>query len=445
MLTDRIAHSSAVGYDSRSPTQDGVQVPYRWHNRYRVGPALGCMAGPPAPKPVRAPSRCPSHPDLPDPLVGPDGESIETPAQWERRRDDIEQLFRQYVYGYAPAAVDLDIEVRDETPVLDGRARLREVELSVRQLPSEGPSIHLAVFLPEARDIAPVMLTINKHGNHATIPERAVTKPPAARAHSPVDRGDRAEYWCVEEIVSRGYAFATFHCADVDPDRDDFTDGIHPYFASEDLPGPPGAEWGTIGAWAWGVERCVDYLVDAPGIDGDAIAVQGHSRRGKTALLAGATDGRIAIVIPHQSGTGGVALSRDNGQETVARITARFPHWFADTFHGFAGRADRLPVDQHLLVALVAPRPLLDTEGARDYWANPGLALDSLRAAAPVYDLYDGVGMRGNGLLHAPDPIDESTAGRLVQYRHETGHTLNANYWETILDFTDLHLRESSG
>lgn len=377
---------------------------------------------------------------LPDPLETFDGEPVETATVWrEERREELLQLFRHYVYGYAPEPPKIDATVERTATVLDGQATLTEATIRFAELPPDAPSIDLALFIPVGEDEVPVFLGLTREGNHSTVTDDAVTVTDSGREFGSDERGARASFWCVEELISRGYGFATFHQADIDPDRDDFADGIHPYF-EDDLPGPTGTEWGTLAAWAWGLQRAVDFLVTADGVDGDRIAVIGHSRRGKAALLAGATDERIALVVPHQSCTGGVTLSRENDQETVADINRVFPHWFNDVFPAFSGREERLPVDQHLLVALVAPRPLLDTEGARDYWANPGRALDALRAAAPVYDLLGAEGTVGSGLLHEGDRITPETAGSLLQYRGETGHLLNRDYWQAILDFADCHL-----
>jgi len=417
-----------------------------------------------------APSRLEPQNELPDPFEFFDGQPVESTEDWERRRAELKRLFRYYVYGHAPDAPEIATSVTETDEVLDGAATLREVTVSFPGVADDPPAITLALFLPGEADrreapegasgedrpastegAVPTVLGLNRDGNHATVADEAVTVTPTAREHGADDRGTRADYWCVEYVLERGYGFATYHCADADPDRDDFTDGLHPYF-DDRLDCPTGAEWGTLAAWAWGLQRCVDYLRTDDDVRSDAVAVTGHSRRGKAALLAGATDERVALVAPHQSGTGGVALSRGNDQETVARINATFPHWFDDVFPAFGDarasfgadgeREARFPVDQHLLVALVAPRPLIDTEGARDYWANPGRALDGLRAADPVYEFLGFEGLTGDEPLYGDDEISQATVGRLCQYRRETEHTLNRGYWTAILDFADVHLRE---
>lgn len=393
--------------------------------------------GLPTSESLPAPSRLTPTEDLPSPFRRWDGSSVNTADEWRIRRRELERLFRHYVYGYAPEQAAVDWTIDGETEVLDGLATLRETEITFPELPSDAPSIHLALFLPQGSDDVPTVLGLNWKGNHATVNDPAVTIPPAGDQFGADERGETTNRWDIKQMLERDYAFATYYSADIDPDRDDFTDGIHPYY--EELPGPAGTEWGTIAAWAWGLQRCVDYLESAERVDSNAIAVTGKSRRGKTALLAGATDERINAVVPIMSGTGGCALSRGNNQETITDVTGTFPHWFNDVFHGFSSRPDRLPIDQHLLVAMVAPRPLIGIEGNRDYWVNPGLALDALRAANPVYDLLDVTGMVGNGVLHEDDDITAETAGRLLQYREETDHTITPGCWDAILDFLDVH------
>jgi hypothetical protein len=401
------------------------------------------------PAELPAPSRLDSRPDLPDPFEFFEGHPVESTEDWEHRRAELERLFRHYVYGHAPDAPDIETSVAETEGVLDGAGTLREVTISFPDVADDAPEITLALFLPTDRE-GPVstVLGLNGWGNHVTVGDDAVTITPTGREHGADERGAATDYWSVEYVLSRGYGFATYHCADADPDRDDFTDGLHPHF-DDRLDCPPGTEWGTLAAWAWGLQRCVDYLRTDDDVRPDEIAVTGHSRRGKAALLAGATDERIGLVAPHQSGTGGMALSRENGQETAEDINSTFPHWFNDVFpafgdarasHGADGEREvRLPVDQHLLVALVAPRPLIDTEGARDYWANPGRALDSLEAASPVYEFLGFEGLADDAPLYGDDEISAETVGRLCQYRRETEHTLERGYWEGILDFADVH------
>ena len=388
----------------------------------------------------------PSQAELPDPLVMFDGSAVETPEQWfTQRRPELKTLFSYYMYGIAPEPPEIDTQITQTVPdLLQGKATLKEVTIRFPALADDAPAIHLALFVPNEGDGPyPVFMGLNKCGNHTVLGDERITVDPDVWRHSSCsdeDRGGRGaqtDFWEVEYLIDRGYAFATFHESNIDPDRHDFTDGIHPYF--EDLPGPEGSHWGTIAAWAWGLQRCVDYLQMDEDIDNDRIAITGHSRRGKTALLASAFDERVDLAVPHQSGTGGAALSRENDQETVERINRVFPHWFNDHFTWFNDREAKLPFDQHLLMALMAPRPLLDTAGLQDTWANYESALRGLQAADEVYEFLGYEGLSGDGMVMGDNPIEGDSFGELMQYRRDTPHTLNRGYWETMLDFADAH------
>jgi hypothetical protein len=387
------------------------------------------------------------QPALPDPLKMMDGTPVTTAEQWRtQRRPELIRLIQHYMYGVSPAAPRIETKVtKVDDSLYGGKTRLKEIEIRFVDLPENAPRLHLALFIPlPAKGPVPVFLGINKCGNQEVTRETAVTINPNAWKHANCkkdpERGGDADFWTVDYILSRGYAFATFHESDLDPDQHDWTDGIHPFYSN--LPGSKESQWGTIAAWAWGFSRAADYLVTDTDIDRTRICVIGHSRRGKTALLAAALDERFALVVPHQSGTGGMALSRESKQETVERINRVFPHWFNDTFTQFNNNESRLPFDQHCVVALVAPRPLLDTEGAQDPWANFPRSLDSLRAADPVYKLLGAKGIVGTGLIQDNEPINATTVGTIAQYRLDEKHTLNKKFWEKILDFADVSLKK---
>lgn len=389
----------------------------------------------------------PDQPGLPSPLKMFDGTPVTTAAQWKQhRRPELIRLIQHYMYGITPPVPRLEMKVTkvDDT-LFGGRGRLKEIDIRFVDLPENAPRMHLALFLPlPMTKPVPVFLGLNKCGNQEVTSETAVTIHPDAWKHANCgkqpERGGETGFWSVEFLLSRGYGFATFHESDIDPDQHDWNDGIHPFYPH--LPGPKESQWGTIAAWAWGLSRAADYLVTDADVDKDRLCVIGHSRRGKTALLAGALDERFALVVPHQSGTGGMALSRASEQEKVERINRVFPHWFNDTFTQFNDRESRLPFDQHCVVALVAPRPVLDTEGAQDAWANFPRSLDALRAADPVYKLLGAKGIVGTGLVQNDEAIVGPNFGTLLQYRLDEKHTLNQKFWEKILDFADAVLKK---
>jgi hypothetical protein len=242
--------------------------------------------------------------------------------------------------------------------------------------------------------------------------------------------------WNLDLAVSRGYAVATFYNGDIDPDRPDWSEGVHAAYFQPGQTEPAPHEWGTIAAWAWGIRRAVDYLALDPRIDEERIAVVGHSRLGKTALLAAAFDERIALAIPHQAGCGGTAPSRGTVGESVERINDSFPHWFNDNFTAFNQQPERLPFDQHSLVALCAPRPVLFSNAVEDQWANPNGQFDVLRAADPVYRF-----LGAEGLAEGAEPeVGQFTNSRLGYFLREGDHSMTREDWEVFLDFADKHL-----
>jgi hypothetical protein len=398
-------------------------------------------------------SDLPSHAELPDPLVILHGERVTTKEQWlSKRRPELKALFQHYMYGYLPAApakIEAKVE-REDRRALGGKATLKEVTIAFG--PPEVPRIHLLLVVPNDRKgPAPVFVGMNFCGNHALLKDPAVRLPtiwmypnyPGVKDNHATDpgRGTQIDVWALEQSIDRGYAVATFYNGDIDPDRADKREGIQRHFLKQGQTKPGPHDWGTIAAWAWGVQRVVDYLLTDKDIDKDRIAVVGHSRLGKTALLAAAFDERIALVIPHQAGCGGTAPSRGKIGESVKQINDHFPHWFNGTFKEFNEHPDRLPFDQHCLVALVAPRPVLFSNAVEDTWANPEGQFQVLRAAEPVYRL---LGAGGLAAQRMPEP------GRLIDsplgyYIRPGKHSMTAADWKVFLDFADKHLGKPTG
>lgn len=383
------------------------------------------------------PRELPALETLPEALVSFSGESIDTPDAWrERRRPELLRLFQNYVYGFVPPPAEVSATPGASDLLADG---VRYEEVTLRYGPEGTPPIHLAIFRPDAASgPVPVFVAPNPCGNQSLIADdrvRLTESPPGAGCPDELVRGERSARWPIAEIVARGYALAAFHESDVDPDdaRDrNHSDGVHPHFQVD---APEDAQWGTLAAWAYGVTRVVDYLQGAPGIDPARIASVGHSRRGKVALLAAALDERIALAIPHQSGTGGATLSRSDLGESVLSINTIFPHWFDRNFRAFGNNEVSLPVDQHLLIALVAPRAVFVTNGDDDDWADPPGALRAVEAAAPVWRFLTGE----DALVH--DAEGRPTMdGRLSWASRPGGHDLLPSDWQLFMDFADLHL-----
>jgi hypothetical protein len=245
-------------------------------------------------------------------------------------------------------------------------------------------------------------------------------------------RGSQATNWPLAEIIRRGYGFASFYSGDIDSDRGEASEGIYAWLAKGANNNPTNR--GTLAAWAWGFHRAVDCLITEPGVDPQRIAAVGHSRNGKTALLAAAFDQRIAMAFPHQAGCGGTAPSRGKTGESVKAINDRFPHWFNGEFKQFNEATERLPFDQHELVALCAPRPVLFSCAEGDQWSNPAGQFEVLRAASPVYGLLGAPGLT----INAAPPMGQLAAeGRLGYYIREGRHSMTADDWRVFLKFAD--------
>ncbi len=387
---------------------------------------------------------------LPDPLVLSDGSRVRDAESWRgRRRPELLRLFEARVYGRTPGpppAVEVGSLATDRN-ALGGSAIRTQVTLRFRR-GMYASSINLLLYLPaRARGPVPVFLGLNFRGNQAVHADPGIALAsswlpsgnPGVVANKATDaaRATERTRWPVEMILSRGYGLATAYYGDLDPDFDDtFRNGVHPLFYSGEQTHPAAGEWGAIGAWAWGMSRMLDYLETDSGIDARRVAVIGHSRIGKAALWAAAQDERFALAVSNNSGCGGAALSKRIFGETVAHITSRFPHWFTPAFIEYAGREQALPVDQHQLLALIAPRPLYVASAAEDLWADPRGEFLGALGAHPVYQL---LGREGLGVTRWP--AVDTPVGRTIGYHVRTGgHDVTTYDWQQYLAFADRHL-----
>jgi hypothetical protein len=390
--------------------------------------------------------------DFPDPLVMKDGTKVTTKDDWaKKRKPELRGLFQTEMYGVYPFA-----EVKPVTKVLftddkafGGKGTLSEVELRLFADP-KAPPLHLLIAVPIDRPKAgaPVFVGLNFSGNHTLVDDERVHVPtqwmydkyPGVEKNkaSAAGRGKLKQVWPLEDVLKAGYAVVTCYNGDIQEDKPGGNGLL--FFASP----PPGGlaspnHTATVMLWAWGVHRMIDFTVGEKWCDAKRVAVVGHSRLGKTALLAGAFDERVACVFPHQAGCGGTGPSRhaDPKAESVKRINTSFPHWFSDTFKNYNDDPNTLPIDQHELLALCAPRPVLYTNAADDLWANPSGQFDMMKRATPVYEL---LGEKGVGAEAMPEQ-GKLLDSRLGYWMRAGKHEMNGDDWKAFLAFADKWMK----
>lgn len=391
----------------------------------------------------------PDAPRLPpDPLIAIDGSVVASAEQWRQsRRPEILEQFRQHMYGRSPQPGTVRVEQMSESMALDGKARRKQWR--VRYDDADDAFFEVLMYLPaDADKPVPAFLGLNFFGNQSIHADPDIRMPTTwmrndkkigvtnDRANDST-RGKRASRWPVEKILARGYGLVTVYYGDIDPDFDDgFRNGVHGVL-DPPLHGKRSSDaWGSIAAWAWGLSRVLDSLELDQDVDAARVAVLGHSRLGKTSLWAGAQDERFAMVISNDSGCGGAAYSRRRSGETVKVINRVFPHWFCTAFRKFDDREDQLPIDQHLLIAAIAPRPAYIASAAKDSWADPQGEFLSTIGANPVYHLLGTEGLPANKM----PPPDQPIHGQLGYHIRTGKHDLTWQDWQHYLTFADHHL-----
>ncbi|MFN7138384.1 MAG: alpha/beta hydrolase family protein [Limisphaerales bacterium] len=390
------------------------------------------------------------HYTLPNVLETKDGKRITTATQWQKeRRPEVLELFASQVYGRTPAEklkTRFEVTSVDEN-ALNGKAIRKEVSIHFSGN-GQNHKMDILIYLPKSKTPVPVFLGMNFYGNHTIHSDPGITlstnwmrsnteKGVVNNRATEASRATSANRWPVEMILERGYGLATIYYGDLVPDSatNGLPRGIHPLFTANVSSAPDAEQWGAIGAWAWGLSRAMDYFEKDKQVDHKRVAVMGHSRLGKTALWAGAQDERFAIVISNNSGCGGAALSRRLYGETVARINSNFPHWFCGNFKRYNNKEHELPLDQHMLIALMAPRPVYVASAEEDRWADPLGEFLSAKHAEPVYSLFNKKGLGVNEFPALNQPLGET-----IGYHIRTGkHDVTDFDWQQYLAFADKH------
>ncbi|MCF0054773.1 acetylxylan esterase [Dyadobacter sp. CY356] len=358
---------------------------------------------------------------LPDVLKSSNDQKVRTVKEWETiRRPEILSLFEEYVYGKMPSGYD-KIEYRItrlDSSAMEGKAILKEVEIKVTQR-SESVKINVVMFVPQKTiGPVPVFLLINNRSTRNTLASRDTI----------------SGFWPAEQVIESGYAMAAFHYSDAAPDNvQTYKNGvlrIYPELAAADN----GMK--AIGSWAWAASRVMDYFQIDRDLAANKISVVGHSRGGKAALWAAAQDKRFAMCFSNCSGNTGAAISRRNFGETVARINITFPHWFNNNYKKYNDNVNALPVDQHMLISLIAPRPVYTTNASEDLWADPTGSYLSLKKAAPVFALYGET----STLPQTAPALDTPLLQPPLGYHNRTGqHDLTFYDWKQFVRFANVY------
>ena len=397
-------------------------------------------------------SKVPAY-TLPDPLQRADGNPVTNGEQWlHQQRAAMLKLFADNVYGRMPGKPrNMQFKITSvDSSALGGSAIRKQVTILFTGAAS-APSMNLLIYLPKsAKGPVPVCIGLNFYGNQTIHADSGIRL--SARwmmneeqmglvnnRATEASRGKNAGKWAVEEIIKRGYGLATAYYGDLEPDHPDgWKTGIRTTLKTE--LSIHENEWGAIGAWAWGLSRIMDYLETDADIDAKKVVITGHSRLGKASLWAAANDERFAIVVSNNSGEGGAALSKRWFGVTIEKINTSFPHWFAPAFKQYNKHPEKLPVDMHILLALMAPRPLYVASAADDWWADPKGEFLSAKNAEPVYSLF---GKKGLG-VNAMPPVDHPI-GETIRYHIRTGkHDFTLYDWQQYLDFADKQFGRGS-
>ena len=384
---------------------------------------------------------------LPDPLVLQNGQRVRDASSWRgRRRPEIVRLAEENQYGRSPGRPPgMRFDVFDKgTPAFNGTALRRQVTIYFSK-DMRGPKMDLAVYLPAgAKKPVPLLLNISFSPNSSTIQDPDL-KPGEMWGRdmkkAPAPKGRGLGGLRIENLLARGFGVATFYYGDLDPDfAGGLKLGVRNLFLKPGQSEPAPDEWGAISAWAWGLSRALDYLETDRGVDSRRVAITGVSRLGKTVVWAGAHDTRFAMVIASCSGEGGAALSRRNYGETIAHLTApsRYPYQFCANYQKYADRVDQFPLDAHMLLALIAPRPVLLQTGSTDNWSDPKGEFLAAVAAEPVYRL---LGKQGLGTNRMP-AAGEAILHDIGYYMHAGGHGAIPSDWDIYLKFLEMHLQQ---
>lgn len=391
-----------------------------------------------------------------DPLRMADGTPVTTPRQWwTDQRPRIVSSFEDNLYGRTPVAArhaEIRVEkVESTATALGGLARREQVDLVFGPRPKPGTDtawrLRVLLYLPaRAHGPVPVVFGLNGGGNQSVVDDPGIRptdfwiaadhKAPEHRPPTADTRGSQSSQWQVETLLSRGYGLATAYYQDLEPDAaGQRNNSVRALFDTAGEVQGPGS-WGALAAWAWGYQRAVAYLQSNPAVDAKHVAVTGHSRLGKAADWAAATDQGISALLSTESGKGGQSIQRRESGETVKHLVDEFPYWFCPQYARWVGRDRQIPADGNLLLSLMAPRPMYVASAHGDRWADPKGEFLSASSASTVYSL---LGTKALPVAAPMPAVDQPVGleGNVAYHVREGKHDVTAFDWANYLDFLD--------
>lgn len=329
-------------------------------------------------------------------------DGIDTKEKWEEKREEIKKLFLKEEYGFLPEKIEPKIEIEPQHITFAGKAKWERVMFTFERN-GKSHTVKTELILPKNRKNVPVFLFMDFEDK---VPSK---------------------YLPVEEILDNGFGIFAFCYENVTKDNGDFTNGLCGLFCDEN----GNCNFGKITMWAYMASVCMDYLETRNEVG--KVAIIGHSRLGKTALLASVLDGRFTLTCVNDSGCSGASLSRGKTEknESIKKITEVFPFWFCENYFKYINNEDNLPFDQHMLVSLIAPRSVMIGGAIDDVWADNEGQFLSCYLASPVWKLYGK-----NGFIHKnklPTVGDELLNGEVCFHLRDGEHFLSRYDWNVYM------------
>lgn len=386
---------------------------------------------------------------LEDPLRFTDGRKVKNLSQWDERRQEILDIFQHEMYGMMPGPHEIYLETKEEGITLAGFGLRRQVRMWFKSNHS-GPYIDWLIVTPRhAQDPVPAIILLNYRGNHTVLPDEEIIEAESLNIsvnqyRSGAERGmfanpNENNYIPTSMLLARGYALVTACYCDISPDpKQQSEQEKYAYTRCFELwpQRNPARDDNTtsINAWAWGLMRGMDMIERDSLLDASRVVLTGYSRLGKAALVAGAFDERFPVVVPNQTGGGGVPLAKRNFGENISTEVKAFTHWYCKAYQKYAGHEDEMPFDQHLLLSCIAPRALL-VEGFDEQWFDTKGEFLSVQAASPVWEKLCKAGLPN---VEWPADFDTSAIGNCLGYvRRNQKHGMSAWDWTWLMDFAD--------